>query len=169
MIVTTEQGGRAIDPEKIRPAVKGESDKFSWRLYRWMVKHGDIYNRVYALRWNNLDGAVPDADPHDMRQNKVLLGRFDPELNDWHGRDVISITVGNGRPACFINHWPNAVDITDWFWREYMQIGRCLFHGDIVHQWCYITDWKRVCEYCGKHEAMKRRLSIGWRDEWEAT
>lgn len=50
---------------------------------------------------------------------------------------------------------PNATppeDITKWFWKMYVQNGRCFVLGDIWHEWIQINRNSRKCRHCGKHE-----------------
>jgi hypothetical protein len=51
-------------------------------------------------------------------------------------------------PGFGVSRWP---DVTDWFWREYHRIGRCLFYRD-VHDWVNINRSARKCAYCGLHQ-----------------
>lgn len=163
--------------ESIRPAVKGESDKFSWRLYQRALKRGR--ERVYISAWDNLFGEpfTPDLAAlkvGDKRQRaKIMFGNAIQKDGWFHGASIQSITRKGNRvdesfaysPAFETRNW---LDITDWFWDAYLARGRCIFHGDWSHSWLQINRNARKCEYCGvhQHRTVVTEKVIKRRDVW---
>lgn len=141
--------------ESIRPAVKGKSDKYSWRLYQRTKKNGR--ERVYLMAWNGLIG-YQAPDPSCLEQgfvpaSKIALGQVQDGF--FHGGRLQTIcTPGESlmdwaySPAHHVAEW---IDITDWFWSNYLRHGRCLFFIG-VHRWTAMNRNTRKCEHCGKHE-----------------
>lgn len=143
----------------IRPAVNGQSDKFSWRLYKRAVERGQ--ERVYLSAWHPLDGDfTPDLaalKAGDRRQAAGLMIGYPIAADGWfHGKRLLEVTREGASLSNFA-YGPNFntkawLDVTDWFWREYLARGRCIIHGDTVHEWLRITASSRKCAHCGKHE-----------------
>lgn len=52
------------------------------------------------------------------------------------------------------------VDITDQFWKSYLEIGVCAIHGDYIHNWSE-TENTRVCTRCKKTEIKQIRQLQG--------
>jgi hypothetical protein len=145
--------GAGINPEEFRPRVNGESDFYSWQLYRWL-KSGR-FARVYRGTWNSGTG-------HDPERPTLYIGIKDPDNPMWFtGRqlahlctrdsDLDSGAYGGGH---YVQEWE---DVTEWFWNEYRRIGVCAIHGDFAHKWDKIYPTKRVCLYCGKVETKRTR------------
>lgn len=156
------QAERKAFAESIRPEVKGQSDKFSWRLYQRALKRGR--ERVYISAWNNILGVpfVPDLAALKAGDRKqcawLMIGeevhsdgfvsamRLQSATRKGMGAIGELFSFGPGhRPA----EW---LDITDWFWSAYLRQGRCIIHGDHAHKWMQINRNARKCTYCGKHE-----------------
>ncbi len=140
--------------ETIRPAVKGQSDKFSWRLHRRAIKNGR--ERVYLMAWNFLDGYRPaildDLKADYVPARQIAIGSIDREF--FHGNTLHNIcTPGTPAhdwafgPGHHVGEW---IDITDWFWESYLRTGRCRF-WKYEHNWQTINRNSRKCAHCGKH------------------
>ena len=142
--------------ESIKPSVKNESDKFSWRLYKRALKNGR--ESVYLMAWNSIYGyKKPDIE--------ILKSGFVPASilavgfkdDQWfHGATLRQICTPGGpnhdwayTPGHHVEEW---IDVTDWFWSEYSRIGRCLLWSG-VHEWVQINRNSRKCAACGKHES----------------
>lgn len=165
--------------ESIKPAVKGESDKFSWRLYQRALKRGR--ERVFICAWNNLYGVpfIPDLDALKAgckkQRNQIVLGDAMHEGGWFHGMTIQSITRKGTRvdeafaysPAFETRNW---LDITDWFWEAYLARGRCIFHGDYAHSWLQINRNARKCAYCGQHQrrTVVTKKTIERREVWSS-
>lgn len=147
--------------ESIRPAVKGRSDKYSWRLYQRAKKNGR--ESVFLMAWNPLSGRI-NPDPEKLKAGwvsaiGVAIGRR-TEGGWFHGNSLSMICRDGARrmdwafgPNHAVEDW---IDITDWFWTNYQRHGRCRFFRG-VHEWIQINRNARKCTYCGKHE---RRIVV---------
>lgn len=143
----------------IRPAVNGQSDKFSWRMYKRALKNGR--ERVYISTYNRITGETikPSLDAlkagESIHRSQLMIGHA---IDDgwFHGSRLMAVTNA-GRTLMDFAFGPNFdtanwLDVTDWFWREYLARGRCIIHGDLVHEWVRINASARKCAHCGKHE-----------------
>lgn len=161
----------------IRPVVNGQSDKFSWQLYKRVLKRGR--ERVYISAWDNLFGQpfLPDfaaLKSGDSKQRvKLMIG--DPICVDgwFHGRKLNEITRERTRPdesyayspAFNTGEW---IEVTDWFWAEYLRVGRCIIHGNWAHNWQAINRNSRKCAYCGtiQRRTIKTIKTIERKEVW---
>lgn len=161
----------------IRPAANGQSDKFSWRLYKRALERGR--ERVYISAWCQVNGAVtPDLDAlkaGDRRQRNLLMIGSAIEPGGWfHGKRLVEVTTEGASLQNFA-YGPNFntkawIDVTDWFWREYLARGRCIIHGDLVHEWVRINASARKCAHCGRHERRTVRTvrKVDRIESWDA-
>src|SRR5690606_17189849 len=112
----------------IRPAVRGKSDKFSWRLHQRSLKNGR--ERVYLMAWTFLDGYRPaslgDLIGGHVHAYQIALGFLDREW--FHGNTLRNVcTPGTPThdwaygPGHHVAEW---IEITDWFWDNYLRVGR---------------------------------------------
>ena len=131
------------------PKTKGVSDFFSWNLFRF-VRANPKYTNIFEATWNPIYGnSMPD-------HKWVMIGMKDQDdPTCFYGRHLPNVCSGgapNKRAYCCSGHdVANWKDITEEFWKRYMEIGVCAIHGDFAHKW--IEDGrKRICEYCGKIE-----------------
>lgn len=141
-----------IDPNSIKPALRGKSDFFSWQLYRW-VKASPHYTEIWRGTWNSFTGL-------DEKRPTLYIGRMDEGL--WmhgrtlrhlcrHGENLESFAYS---PAHDTRRW---VNVTDEWWAEYRQIGVCAIHNGTAHHWTYGVEI-RSCDYCG--EVQRRGVQI---------
>ena len=158
--------------ETIRPTVKGKSDKFSWRLYQRALKRGR--ERVYLMAWDSVNGYRPPSfevlKGEHVPAIQIALGQHDA-AGWFHGNCLRSIcTPGSAKhdwaygPGHHVSEW---IEITDWFWSNYLRVGRCLF-WKYEHHWIEINRNARKCEYCGKHERRQvvTRRKIERKEVW---
>lgn len=131
------------------------------RLKKWMKKH-PYYKNVFSLGWNNIVGRV-DSDPHDLSEQSVWMGVLDyPFL---HGANIRHVMTGATKTTMA---WAlpvpkmNPVDITEWFWGRYSDIGVCLLF-DNRHDWATINKNAKRCSRCRKHI----RRQVYTRREWK--
>lgn len=141
--------------ETIRPAVNGQSEKFSWRLYQRALKKGR--EQVYLMAWNVIDGyrapSLGDLEAGNTPAYQIAIG---VKADGWfHGNNIRNIcTPGSARhdwaysPAHHVDEW---IEITDWFWENYLRVGRCLF-WKYEHNWIAINRNARKCAHCGEHQ-----------------
>lgn len=155
----------------IKPSVKGQSDKFSWRLYQRALKRGR--ERVYLMAWSFIDGyRAPSLDDLEAGNTPAYQIAIGVKNDDWfNGNTLRNIcTPGTAKhdwaysPAHHVAEW---IDITDWFWSNYLRIGRCLF-WKYEHSWLQINRNARKCEYCGKQErrSIKKVQTIKRQEIW---
>lgn len=147
--------------ETIKPAVKGQSDKFSWRLYQRALKRGR--ERVYISAWNNIlgipfDPALAALKAGDRKQRAWLMIGEEIEESGWfHGAWLQGVTRKGQRVDESFAYGPGHntgawLDVTDWFWKAYLERGRCIIHGDQSHDWLKINRNARKCKHCGAHQ-----------------
>ena len=134
-----------IIANNIKPKVKGQSDFFSWQLFRWIRKNPTAF-RIYAGTWNSVDGVNPDKPVlyigHEREDVKWISARKLRNLCCVN-QDLKSYSYG---PCHDIANW---VDVTEVFWAEYMVKGVCAIHGNNSHKWLGDPS-RRVCQHCGK-------------------
>lgn len=141
-----------------QPKVKGQSDFYSWNLFRWLryqhakkthptirvYKSPRIYS-PYVIGYRNHDGDIIGIRLKELcssESNRQFPNVFCYGNQDWQ-------------------------DVTDWFWGEYERIGVCAIHGDWAHDWEYLKDRSaRMCKHCGKIE--KKKIKMVERVSWEA-
>lgn len=146
---------------EIKPKVKGQSDLFSWQLYRYMRKYPDISDqKIYSGTWNSIDGV--------NRAYPVLYIGCMHDDGWFHGRSLRNLCSCGSKIERYAYHHGhdthNWTDVTDAFWGEYMRIGVCAIHGDAAHNWLR-DGGKRTCEYCGKVE--NRKIIMVEKEIWE--
>jgi hypothetical protein len=149
--------------ETIRPAVKGLSDKFSWRLFQRESICGK--ERIYIMAYHLVTGIhrTPDLDAlktGDGSQMSLLMVGEKIEESGWfHGAQLQHVVrkgmqkVNQSWAYGPMYNTKNWLDITDWFWAQYMIRGRCIFMHDVhAHSWIKINKNARKCEWCGDHQ-----------------
>ncbi|SDZ95338.1 hypothetical protein [Marinobacterium iners] len=135
-------------PEMVKPKVRGQSDFFSWQLYRYLRKYPYAsQQRIWAGTWNSATGIDPES----------------PQLYIGSERDGFWIHARQLRNLCCHNsgleRWAygpghdtrNWTDVTEAFWADYLKKGVCAIHGDFAHEWDEEGD-RRTCLYCGQVE-----------------
>lgn len=157
----------------IKPAVRGQSDKYSWRMYQRALKNGR--ERVYLMAWNSIYGYRPPAvevlKTGFILANSVAIGEMDQDGDGFAGKTIQEIC--QYRSATFDwsfgagHHVSEWIDITDWFWREYQRRGRCLFFKG-VHDWAQINRNSRKCKHCGllQRRTIKTIKTIERKEVW---
>lgn len=133
--------------KQFKPAVKGKSDKFSWQLYRWAKKNPHAL-RIWSATWNSVRGVDPD-------HRQLYIG-YKRDGNWIHARQLRNLCSYGARLDCFAynrgHDTENWIDVTGWFWREYLRKGVCAIHGDRVHDFIKINRNSRKCKHCGEHQ-----------------
>lgn len=150
---------------KVKPAARGQSDKYSWRLHQHILKAHPYQLEVWIKAWNQLEGHNTDAIKlwHASKAmpcaGLLMIGAMDCDYEDqglwFHGKSVAQICQ-HGRerhgwaygPAHYTSEW---IEITDWFWKQYIDKGRCTFYP-AEHHWQQINTNARKCAYCGQHQ-----------------
>jgi hypothetical protein len=142
--------------KSICPEVKGESDKYSWNLYRFLKNHTEDDIRVFK---SDSNVTIVGHQYHDGVSGKELMSllretRREPEF--WVD-----------------DYWGLKEDES--FFTEYQRIGRCLmiphdypwYIGE-EHRFTRIGNTRR-CDWCGKWEqmAIHKKTKITREEVWE--
>lgn len=161
--------------KQIKPEVKGESDKYSWNLYSWMNK----YKNYESLKVYYTDN---EFDLEDFDNYKVLIGCKIQNTNDILGNRLTEI-IRNGIKKtdcyCFCAFGgfdtKTFIDITDIFWKNYIQKGRCFLfgHDDVwllgdKNRYTYVGKSSRRCNWCGRweHREILKETIIKRKEIW---
>lgn len=148
-----------FDVKQIKPKVKGQSDKYSWNLYSWMNKYKKyIQYKVYYI-------GNYEFDKNNISLRNIVIGRKHSEAE--MSGDTLYHIIHNGIKKddsfCFLQSqgWniKDAKDITDIFWKSYIQEGRCFLfgHNDVwllgdENRYTYVGKSSRRCNWCGRWE-----------------
>ena len=152
--------------KKIKPQIKGESDKYSWNLWKWLNKYKTEKLRVYYLP-NHEDDKY---DPTDFDNVQILIGER------WRDNCIVGMTLrtiiatdrglqsGAFTTGCGYNVHV-AQDVTEQFFEDYIEFGRCFLfeHGAWLRngdkQFTYQDDGnERWCNWCGRVE--RKRIEV---------
>lgn len=150
------------DIEAVRPRRLSISDKYSANLYRYARKWKDWGIDAYASDRNLLCEPCP-FDFDNPVPGRIVIGRKDED--GWlSGSRLNSIlTSRNAERWAFMpvdaKHY---TDVSQWFWPEYLRIGRALWdplgilsmQGD-DGRWEYRGDKFRVCQWSGRTYAAR--------------
>ena len=150
-----------MNPNEIKPAIRGKSDFYSWQLYRW-IKKWPHSTKIWAGTWNSVSGIDKDKKVlyiGDERDGEWIHARLLRNLCSY-GENLDRWAYGPGHDTA------NWEDVTEKFWSEYMRIGVCAIHGDYAHRWETNGD-ERTCLNCREKE--KQKLITVKKLVWEAT
>lgn len=146
----------------IKPKDGKNSDKYSINLYRFMKKNyhkEQSCDRVYAIQWSIMDGSLEPFDKSNPKAHQLFIGKLRDD-GFMTGRKLSNIiSGGKDYKSCYAmlpNSYPNAIDVTEWFWSEYIKIGRALWDpqgqmymiGD-SDRFTYVGNTRR-CNWSGK-------------------
>lgn len=172
-----------IDLKKIKPKVKGKSDKYSWNLYKFLHKlfsnkeSGKYYKNQLQILWlhhSRFDGSYLEFDKNNLNLLQLIIMPLGKE----NGRSFYSMSsiLTKGRSEEFALPWSlgKMTDITDWFFKTYEKDGRCIF--DRKHTgWMIGTEDRftyvnntRKCNWCGQwhtkeiHKIVKIKREEVW-------
>lgn len=129
----------------IKPRVRGQSEFFSWQLYRYVKKYPNAsQQKVWSATWNStlgLDG-----------KSTMYIG--DERHGPWiHARQLRNLCLAGQKIERYAygscHDTANWKDITEEFWREYMRIGVCAIHGDNAHRFIETGKDAKTCQNCG--------------------
>lgn len=162
---------------RIKPVKRGESDKYSWNLYRYLKEHRNV--RICWYSKSIINGtAIPFESTKSLlsTQTVVLIGESGSSGNR------IANILGNGESGKIVSYslglWQQDkfVDITEWFFREYLRIGRCIFDREHNGLWLgsegrftQINRNSRKCNWCGQHQRrrIEKVVKMERRVKWE--
>lgn len=167
--------------EGIKPAIKGESDKYSWNLYNFLNKQTrqrDIGKyvkkqlKVYWLTSSWWDGSYLEFNPDKLILRQVLIC----PLGNGSFYNLSTIMRENkAKEWAMIYRDEALIDITDWFFNTYEQHGRCIFDRGHNGWWqgsdnryTYVNN-TRKCNWCGKwqHKEIHKVVEISRKVTWK--
>ena len=163
--------------EHIKPRVDNESDRMSWNLYKFAKRHGVNKIKVFATDKNtrepmNILISIKQTPYSYLGHEKNRVGTL------LLGKRLMTIFCSYGREttACHdyeLSEFP--VDITEKFFNDYIQSGRCFYLRGMSHKFNIGDELQedgsskkvRVCEYCGKKEYSHTWEEVVIRERWE--
>lgn len=160
---------------KIKPKVKGISDKYSWNLYKWLKKTKCKKLTVWFNTKSAWDGSKLEFDKNNIKIGQIWIGFVD---KGWlHGSSLNSILNGNFQE--WANPWmaKSHIDITEWFWKEYIKDGRCIWDrnhdGWLAYdknRFTYVNKNSRKCNWCGEwqHRKIEKETIIKRHEIWKS-
>ncbi len=157
----------------IKPQIKGQSDKYSWNLYRLfrmaerdIKKYGDLIQyRILLDTRSHLDGGYEPFDPNQsVKPGQCYFAKIYPDNQGWVGRKLLEVMgmapYGEIKLYAYSIQEEHGryIDITEWFWEEYRKSGRCIFDREHDGWWMgdetrftAINRNSRKCNWCGQH------------------
>lgn len=160
----------------IKPKVKSQSDKYSWQIYQFINKNK--HSRVYFYNKSRWDGSELELDKDNLNISNIFIGG-NQDSNGTICGNSLSTIMGHSREkytTFSFMLWTDGdfIDITDWFWTEYIKLGRCLFDKNHNGWWTnngdrftYINN-TRKCNWCGQwqHKDIKKVVKIQRKEKW---
>jgi hypothetical protein len=159
-----------IDLSAIKPDPVG---KYSPSLYRWFT--GRTRDRKH------LGFGIVCANKDEFRPPFAFQPgiRFD-FWNGYHDADGLPCIMGvnvwwlmQGDRKSWAVPCRQPIDCTEWFWREYLRLGRCLFDPSHTMLWqndgqrfIYPSPHTRVCQWCGQRQAAAVRRVVRHETDW---
>lgn len=160
----------------IEPKVHGESDRMSWNFYRFAKRYGINKIRVFA---KNVSETKPteiivsvSQTPYSFlsessRKDVKLLGKRLMHIFCSYGKDTTSCATYE------LEDFP--VDITEHFFHNYLNKGRCYYLKDYSHKYNIWNEVQkdgsfrevRICEYCGHRQYKITQEKVVVIERWE--
>lgn len=153
-----------LDINKIKPEVKGESDKYSWNLYSFLHKlvrnrtYGKYYKKQLEICWlhnSKWDGSYLEFNKDKLNINQLLILPLGKE-NSGSFYELSPIMGRGGATEFALPRSWELTDITEWFFETYERDGRCIFDRDHNVWWqgsdgrfTYVNN-TRKCNWCGE-------------------
>jgi hypothetical protein len=159
----------SFDLELVKPNVAApQSDKYSRYIYNWFKRN---HKRFGFGIWcqQEIGGVVtPFEYTHAGRQDVYTGFTDDGCLNAIR---IQRIQQGNRQPYAEAVT-ARTIEITDWFWEQYLLRGRCLMDAD--HNGSLMNDSERfttsgetrVCNWCGMHQKLLHEQKVVHYDSW---
>lgn len=161
-----------VELNQIKPKEKGVSDKYSWQLYNYFKKNKFNINSVKVIFDNSswFDSSYVEFNKEDLNTMQIWIGYVDSE--GWILGNSLNSIIGssNKKYMQWANPWVKQhehIDITEWFWNEYIKIGRCIWdkpHNgwlmDDKERFEYIDEDTRKCNWCGliQHKSIREEI-----------
>jgi len=162
-----------LDINKIKPKIKNQSDKYSWNLYNFLhkqVKQKEVGKyvpkqiKIYWLTHSRWDGKHMEFNPENLHLMQIIISPFGNKGLGYFMNTILT----NGKAECFSLPWKDEelLDITDWFFDTYEQIGRCIFNLDHdgwlqggINRFTYVNN-TRKCNWCGKWQKKEIKKKV---------
>jgi len=176
-----------IDLSVIKPLVKGESDKFSWNLYRVLKqamkekkKFPILDYRIFYYDKSDIDGSIVALNKtQSLPPWHCYFAKIYPMNQGWAGAKLSDI-MRPGKNEFYAYgvtlKAEHLTDITDWFLREYVKLGRCIFDREHNGWWqgddkrfTNINKHSRRCNWCGEWQRREigKAVTIKRVEAWE--
>lgn len=139
--------------KSVQPRTRGESDKYSWNIYRYLKRHTGDDIRVFK-------GFIIG-----QKSSGGIIGNFIKEL----------MSTYNRQEYWFGDEW-ELLEEPNWL-EKYQRVGRCLLipHDFVWYEgedtrFTYVNN-TRKCNWCGQwqhkelHKVVKREIREEWRDD----
>ena len=167
------------DLSLIKPSVAAPaSDKYSRNLYNWMRAHGQrpSYDRVFCYQvdtdWKTFRG----FDYRDTFRSDIFLGRPHECDGTPFGSPLRRVLCDDPERYNYVGiRTEHRIDITEWFWTRYIEIGRCLFdpdHRDVMRhtedRFETINASTRRCRWCGVQQTKREEIITRTVTVWDA-
>ena len=180
-----------FDASKVKPQKSKLSDKYSWNLYRvfkFLEKEGQrspsMDYRIFYYEKSPLDGHIVGFNPQEsLHAGHCFIAKIYP-----HDQGTASIRMSevlgmtpNQRIDFYCYDFSldrnHLLDITDWFWNEYVKSGRCIFDREHNGWWkggetrfTQINRNSRKCNWCNQHQKrdIKKIVTIERKEVWNA-
>lgn len=153
-----------IDLNKIKPKVKGESDKYSWNFYNFLNKltrkrvEGKYIKKQLEIHWlhnSRWDGKYLEFNKDKLNINQIIILPYGKEYGgSFYNLDPI-LRKGWATEFSGLSS-SETTDITEWFFKIYERDGRCIFDREHNGWWqgsdnrfTYINN-TRKCNWCGQ-------------------
>lgn len=162
------------DAKGFSPKAHGISDKFSWRLYKFLKKHKNL--RIMYYRKTPM-GKIVEFDPTKSQHLMQLFAMIDGlSLAGACFNSIMSNSEYWNEIYAF-DVWgvDNFVDVTDWFFKEYARTGRCMFDREHSMWWqgkenryTFINANSRRCNWCGEWQRRKieKQITVKRENVW---
>jgi len=167
-----------MDLNKVKPKIKGESDKYSWNLYKFLskiTKDKYIKNqlRIYWNHHSRWDGAYLPFIGDASNTMQLIISPYGDKGSGYFMNTVLQKGNCELFSLCVWKH-EDLLDITDWFFDTYEKIGRCIFDPE-HYKWMLGTDNRytyvnntRRCNWCGQwqHKEIVKKTRIERKEVW---
>ena len=164
----------AINSNLFKPKKRGESDKYSWNIYRYL-KENNVVKVMYYTK------SIIDGNNVEFNHKSVKMPQMFFMIAGEHSGTRADILMRKGSSSkletySFILYSQECfLDITDWFIKEYQRIGRCIFDSGHCGWWrgeegrfTKINKNSRRCNWCGKyqHRNIVKKVELTRREVW---
>lgn len=146
--------------EQINPNVESYNPKYSWGTYIFLKRHNNRDIKVYWKKYSGFDGEEVKFNKDNLLLHHVYFC-FKSD-GDLLGTTWQRICWNKYVLMDYSNYEDIFEDITDWFFEEYLRIGRCLIDTEhnnflINKDHSYVQDEDRF-EYVGDREWIENTL-----------